>query len=535
MKLTSFEKQVVIFLFAFLFCLNALCLRHMTLTYDETSHFTYGLRILRLNSDRFDDSKMPFSAFNAIPWRIGELLGVHNHPGKLKDLLINIHTGRYATIFFSLVLAYYVFRWAYELYGKKAAFFSLILYVFSPNILAHSQLVTVDLYIALTITVAVYYFWKFMNEQNWKTATRSALALGISQLAKYTAMYLYPIFLMIVFCRSVGSVRRAVFSSERQELRKGSVNFLKFTAYFILVNLLVINAGFLFNHSFMPLKKYSFKSEFFQSVQNRLRPLENMPVPVPYPFLQGLDGVKYLDKVGTTYGNIYLFGQLRGKGNNFKGFPGYYFYCVLFKEPIAMQIFFLMAVVLYFSKRKKYDFLRDELFFFVPVAFFTVYFNYFYNTQIGIRYFLMVFPFLHVFCGGLVDEWEKAARQFKIAIVTLTVYLIVSVLSYFPYYLPYFNELVWNRKKAYKILADSNIDWGQDEWHVAQYMKSHPHAYLNPPKPVSGEIVVGVNRLVGVIDDPKKYKWLRDHFEPVGHIGYAYLIYKIPATFLLNN
>ena len=110
-------------------------------------------------------------------------------------------------------------------------------------------------------------------------------------------------------------------------------------------------------------------------------------------------------------------------------------------------------------------------------------------------------------------------------ITGLYIYLMVSVLSYFPHYLSYFNELVLNRKNAYKILADSNIDWGQSRYYLAEYIAEHPNVYIEPSSPVVGRIVVRINKLVGVTTSPNKYQWLRERCEPIGHIGYSLLVY----------
>ena len=63
-------------------------------------------------------------------------------------------------------------------------------------------------------------------------------------------------------------------------------------------------------------------------------------------------------------------------------------------------------------------------------------------------------------------HWQEFSRNRKIAIFVLAAYLVVSVLSYYPYYLSYFNEIVWDRRDAYKYLADSNLDWGQGEYYL---------------------------------------------------------------------
>jgi hypothetical protein len=109
----------------------------------------------------------------------------------------------------------------------------------------------------------------------------------------------------------------------------------------------------------------------------------------------------------------------------------------------------------------------------------------------------------------------------------LLLYLVTSVLSYYPFYLTYFNEFIWNRTQAYKYLADSNLDWGQSSIQLNQYLTNHPNAVLEPQTPQAGLLVVGINHLVGVTVDPNKFAWLRNNFEPIGSIANSILIYQI--------
>jgi hypothetical protein len=108
----------------------------------------------------------------------------------------------------------------------------------------------------------------------------------------------------------------------------------------------------------------------------------------------------------------------------------------------------------------------------------------------------------------------------------LLVALVASVLSHFPHYISYFNELVADRKMAYKVLADSNLEWGQDRGYMKEYMRLHPEAILHPRRPMPGRLVVSVNQYVGVTRRPV-YAWLRRHFEPVDRIAGSYLVFDV--------
>jgi len=49
---------------------------------------------------------------------------------------------------------------------------------------------------------------------------------------------------------------------------------------------------------------------------------------------------------------------------------------------------------------------------------------------------------------------------------------------------------------------------------------------VEPETPQAGDILVGANELVGVFH-PEKYRWLREHFQPVAHVGYSHLLFRI--------
>ena len=181
-------------------------LHHKGLTTDEPLHYQYGYRVLNGAPERtsaLNSSTMPFSSVHAMT---SINLAIFARTAGLPldtSWSGQITRGRYATIALSLLLALYRINWSYELYGRKGALLSLSLYVFDPNLLAHGQLVTADLPAALMTTMALYHFWHFLKLGGKRQALFSAVTLGLSQLAKYSCVYLYPIFLVTaaIYCR----------------------------------------------------------------------------------------------------------------------------------------------------------------------------------------------------------------------------------------------------------------------------------------------------------------------------------------------
>lgn len=478
-------------------------------TYDETPHLFYGLRMTAGNSDRFDDSKMPVSAINALPVALtgfdAAQLRASRNPAP------QLHLARRVTIGFALVLALIVFCWASELYGYAAGLLALGLYVLEPNLAAHSQLVTTDLYATLFITLSLYAYWRLLAKPGKGRLLVSAFALGFAQVAKYSATYLFPIFLLIAL----------VWLWRQPRARALWLRFGGAVAIHLLACLIVINAAFLFNRTGIKWGEYDFKSSFFLNLRQATPVLANVPVPLPYPYLQGLDLVKYGDESGTGFGRIYLLGELRSN----RGFPSYYLVAFLFKTPLGLQVFLLWAVVQAWRRRSGAEFFRNEFVLAVPALFFAIYFSLFFQAQIGIRYLLVIYPLLIVFAGSLARDWRQLGPKARLAGAGLLLWIAGSNLSYAGHYLSYFNELVGNRRNSYKILADSNLDWGQNINYRADYLAEHPETIPYPPSPQPGHFLVDANLVVGVADD-RPGGWLRD-FEPTGHLVYSYLLFDI--------
>lgn len=299
LHLFLFTTLAAIFLF-----LTTGSIAHKTLTYDEPQHYRYGVQILNLNSDRFDDSKMPFSALNALASKIADrVLGE-----RLTDPLQIMNAGRIATIFFSLALAFLVYIWANELYGKWVGLIAMALYVFEPNIIAHSRLITTDIYATGTTTLALFLFWRFMKKPDLQRGMYSALALGLCQIAKYTGLFLYPLFLIVVVFYYWKSIWHKIQSRSFVELCQAFLVFIKYAFLFLVISLIIINIGFLFNHSGTLSGQYQFKSMQLQRIQT-LPILQNITLPVPYPYIDGLDQVLFNEKTGETFGSIYLLGD----------------------------------------------------------------------------------------------------------------------------------------------------------------------------------------------------------------------------------
>jgi len=496
-------------------------------TTDEWHHLKYGEQILHDQPDRvaygINDSQMPVSALNVLPAEIASYLSSHHVFSPLSEDSIRM-LQRFPTILATLALGLLVFLWAFDLYGEEAALASCLLCTLSPNLIAHGTLVTTDMYNALGTVGALYFLRRFLLQPTVAHALVSALALALAQVAKSFAIVLYGVaFLAIAFVM--------LRPTPGPSLTPRRV--LQFAALAALCFLLVINAAFCFDRSFTPVSSYLAEASHhhiertsFSRIQ-RLSFLGGVPIPFPYPFVQGLVLMKSIEETGATSGNIYLLGELRDpRDPAVHGFKSYYAVAYFYKEPIALQILFIWGLVWICRNRMWADFIRAEGLLLVTAAILFLWLSLFSRAQVGIRHILPVLAIETIIGGAAFRGFGGKPWPQKAALGGLVLWLAASMASYYPQMIPYMNEWLHDRRFAYRILADSNLDWGQDAKVVTDFLHKNPDVVLDPPKPMAGRILVRANCLTGV------YRWdsatYLQRYQPVAQVGYAHFLFVVP-------
>ncbi len=502
---------------------DAIVAASMSVTFDEPNHVAYGLQVLHGQPDRYRayfDSKVPISALNAIPRLIASHLEARHAPPRIVELLRSLRLARWASILATLLLNFLVCRWAYELYGSAAALASSIMVVLSPNLIAHGTLATTDGYFALGVLLSLYFVRRYLLQPTLRNACLSGCTLALAQLTKPFAIYLYPIVCIFLVLVALSRRRSAPFLT-----RKGLIAYAAIaTAFFLLV----INVAYSFDRTFTSLSSYHFESASFIRLQ-QMKVLRNIPVPLPCPFLQGLDMVTFNERNGSTFGNIYLLEEVRSLADpEFHSFKTYYVVALFFKEPIALQILFLLGLIWASKNRTLEEFLPGEGLLLAAAGALIIWLSFFNNAQIGIRHILPALAIDVIIAGAVFSSFDSLSRTRKVIMGLLLLWLGLSTLSYFPHMIPYMNEWVFDRRLSYKILADSNLDWGQNESLVRDFLRNNPDVILNPKMPVSGRVLINANNLVGVFPREKPLFWALQ-YSPVAHVGYAHFLYVIPA------
>jgi hypothetical protein len=428
--------------------------------------------------------------------------------------------GRYPMVVLSVLGGWFVFLWSRALYGPVAGVVATSLWAMCPNVLGYSQIITPDMGAAAAMLIACYGYWRWLQRPMWTRAGIAGALLGVAQLTKFTALVLYPVWLILwLTCRTslLGEYHQRVSDRENGQPRKSRVpqsrQPIQFLAI-IAISILVLNAGYAFEGSFRGLGEFEFVSEMLTA--SRVRPtgiyrdeqgvaikryeaikenrfkdtwLEHVPVPLPQHYVQGIDFQKR-DFEGHTFFS-YLRGEIR-RG----GWWYYYLYGLGVKLPVGTLALALFALVLSLAGPRFRGGARDELVVLLPAASVLI----LVSSQTGfnhhVRYVLPAIPFLfislsrvgklfhaHTSLGagaretatlGSLCRWRSRSLAAVVALCLL--WNATAVARIHPHYLSYFNEFAGGPNNGARHLINSNLDWGQDLLFLKEWVDRNPQA-----------------------------------------------------------
>lgn len=482
-------------------------------TYDEPDHLAFGAAYLEEGRlVEADAQRMPVTLLNALALKV-----CGGTPNGYRTDRRTIFCARLPTMIASLLLALGVFGWAVALYGNSGGLLALALYCFSPTVLGHARLVTNDLYTALAVFAASWAFWQLCRRPAAAWFLLSALTLGLAQACKFSPLVLVPAFgaiLLFPFAREP----MARYLGQRPA-RWGLVLFSPAVAF------LALAVVYSFDGLFRPLEQFEFHSYPFAWLKAKA---PGIGLPLPRVYLEGLDLSRYISThPGVIRGHNYLFGRLSDDG-------WWYYYLAIGALKIPLGVLGLLALRCLRPVRSSWGTasgLSANAFLLVPALGIFCFFSLFSTVQLGIRYLLPVLPLLHVFAGGLLDRHRlpqvgAVPRTMRITVGALLLSAVISSVAAFPDYISYTGELAGSRLHAWRLMADSNLEWGQDRRHLQWYLERYPEAKLNPETPTAGHLVVRINFLTGVFHE-ERYRWLRENFQPLDTVRGSYLVYRI--------
>lgn len=351
------------------------------------------------------------------------------------DLRRNLFATRLATVLVTVAGGLFLWHAAFLAFGWPASLVTHILWVFSPSLLAHGSLATLDAWATSMLCAAIWCtvrLWQAATLVRWLVL---GVALGLAGGSKVTSLIFAPVAIGI----GLLAARRHGRGSHPRPLVGLAVAFLGFLA--VLWTLYGFRVGIV--NAAAPC-----------GTTRGLWDLRVGPVPFPLWF----EGALLQFRRGQVGFQNYLLGEVKRTG------WGWFYAVVLaLKVTIGAQLLAVLAVVMRKRMRLPGGALVDLAILLCPLALFVV--MSVGETQGGVRYILPAFPFAMLWLGRVVGALAGKAR---ILAGVLLVAAIGESLAVHPHYLMFFNQWIGGPRNGpfYLIQGD---DWGQDQRRLAEW------------------------------------------------------------------
>ncbi len=346
------------------------------------------------------------------------------------------------------------------LFGWLAGLLSLGLYVFDPSVAAHGHLVTTDIAAAFGFVGTLFLLWLFLLRPSWLRALVFGVVLGLAFLTKFTTIILLPIILVILAWWH--------FSRQDKDFRLGKAIAMLAVgglgAWFIII------AGYFFTITPMPkpdsiISAIDAANGYVSVVSTASRHLIDSGYKVIQPLLLPRDYFKGLDYVLThtkTGHSAYLLGQYSRTG-------WWYYFPLVFLLKTSLIALVVIGLAIILSLRKKNQKAESSYWLLAAALYLIIAMTS--RADLGVRHILPIYPMLYIATGSLMQIIENR-YGYKLLFTTLVLGAF-TILTTHPFYMSYFNPLGGGSWNGYKVVADSNVDWGQDLKRIKRYVENY--------------------------------------------------------------
>ncbi|OGR87470.1 MAG: hypothetical protein A3A86_05520 [Elusimicrobia bacterium RIFCSPLOWO2_01_FULL_60_11] len=416
---------------------------------------------------------------------------------------------RAVSIVLALILGLIIYLFAGKLYGERAGIFSLWMFAFCPNLIAHGSLVTTDMGGVAAAAAFLYSALLYFEKRTALNILACGITLGLALGAKFNNLILPVLFTALVLIR--GSDRRAWTDIV-------NIGFLSWSTLCLLYGFDRVFTPHLFE--IPPFLRY---------------------LPLPDSFIRGILSGSYHNARG--HGAFFMGEYSSG------GWKSYFPVAFLLKTP--MVTIGLIALALLGAALRPKSLRFEETLLLLPLAALLA-FSVNSKLNIGLRHILLAYPLLLIFAGRIAPK-KTAVLAAIVAVLAL------ETLSAAPDYLAFFNRAAGGPDKGMRYLSDSNLDWGQDLKGLGRFLKDeggsevllsyfgtapalaygiraqglptvweYPKSgHINSASPKKEFCAVSVTNLQAVyFPDRELYSWLLSR-EPVKKIGHSIYVYDV--------
>lgn len=396
---------------------------------------------------------------------------------KGNDLARMLRSARAMNALLGIALGVLVFLWSRSLFGAAGALVSVATFVFCPNLLAHAGLVTSDIAACLGFIAAMLTSWRLLHRITLGRVLTAGAAFGLLALAKFSAVLLAPMLLLLVAARCTrASALPVKIGAWRTRLSRPAAvaALISAQATAIIVAAVVVWAAFGFRFQATPAAAGD--TARFNQPWTLFYPPEIAPT-LPLRVTQTALKLHLLPEA-YLYGLAHTLQFAKGRPAFFMGeyrstgWREFFPVVFLLKTPLTVFGLLALAVLAIATQRPR----RRALFYYrlIPLlALLAVYWVFAVTSplNIGHRHILVTYPVIAILAGGVALSFQRRWRM------VVTGVLIAgqawTSLAARPHYLAYFNPLLGGPANAYRYFVDSSLDWGQDLPSLARWITTH--------------------------------------------------------------
>lgn len=342
---------------------------------------------------------------------------------------------RLPLIVFPLLTALLVWRWSRELFSPWIGVLLAALYALEPTALGHGALFKNDIAATFAYLLFWYRVWKLWPQPSMRNVLWLALALLLAIMSKLSMLVLLAVAPLLIAVRFWPEPRRLA------------------AALAILLGVVYLGtlAAYQFETRRIPASELADLRARGVSAPFVAAAHVFQVVPVATPMWTGVVSLFQSNSDGAP---VYLMGKERPGGT-----PWYFLAALAVKVPVALQILFVLSVIVFAARTLRNRFKLLDLAWLVPPLLYLGLAS-MSSLQLGVRLVLPALPFALLLCGyGL--HWLMWGRR-RLVAVALFAWLCVRVATLYPHTISFFNSWAGGPENGLEYLADSNLDWGQD-------------------------------------------------------------------------
>ncbi len=474
--------------------------RHKSLTYDEVAYITAGTSYWLRNDYRLnpENGNLPQRVYGLAAlavgakfpapdrdWNYAEIwkLGPSFIYDQGNDSRRLIFAGRVSAMIFSVGLCLVVWCWSREIFGAAGGLLSLALCAGSPTLLAHGPLMTADVCLTFFFTLSMWRVWRTLQVLSWINVLACSLSIAGLFLSKTSAVIILPCAAMLVGIRLWTGQPLAVQLPRRGQFQIHSKwkQLSCWAGVFVVSGCVAWSAvwgayGFRYRAAPEGVEYRYLKPETLAedlatlagkspSAAAMLREMARVRF-LPEPYLYGASFV-----ANNATRPAYFAGELSDRGW-WTFFP----VVVAIKSTLPLMGLTLLGCWAVIRDRTRPAATGTESLLLAAMPLLVIWICIWpllmgSTLNIGQRHAFPVYPPAYILSGAAICLWPGASLVLRLVLAVCCAGIGLAICRTHPDYLSYFNLFV-RRDRAYRIVTDSSLDWGQDLPALSDWLKT---------------------------------------------------------------